>query len=83
MWNNSMHCCNDHCVCVHGHNLLPILSTLHDKGINTTLQQTLLLYTQVVPEYERAVVFRLGRLANREAKGPGTYTKHLLAVLYN
>ena len=27
--------------------------------------------SQVVPEYERAVIFRLGRLSDREAKGPG------------
>ena len=31
-------------------------------------------FFQVVPEYERAVIFRLGRLMDREAKGPGNNT---------
>lgn len=29
-------------------------------------------HLQVVQEYERAVIFRLGRLASGGAKGPGT-----------
>ena len=32
-----------------------------------------LLYVQVVQEYERAVVFRLGRLRSGGAKGPGLF----------
>ena len=28
---------------------------------------------QVVQEYERAVIFRLGRVVSGGAKGPGTY----------
>ena len=29
---------------------------------------------QVIQEYERAVIFRLGRLVSGGAKGPGTYS---------
>ena len=32
-------------------------------------------HLKVVPEYERAVIFRLGRLKDREAKGPGKELK--------
>ena len=32
-------------------------------------------FFQVVPEYERAVIFRLGRLMDRKAKGPGNNTR--------
>ena len=28
---------------------------------------------QVVPQYERAVIFRLGRIRDDEAKGPGIF----------
>lgn len=28
---------------------------------------------QVVPQYERAVIFRLGRIKDDEAKGPGVF----------
>ena len=31
---------------------------------------------QIVQEYERAVIFRLGRILRGGAKGPGTYTVH-------
>ncbi|XP_019852929.1 PREDICTED: band 7 protein AGAP004871-like isoform X2 [Amphimedon queenslandica] len=34
---------------------------------------SLIMLIKVVPEYERAVIFRLGRLMDREAKGPGTF----------
>lgn len=34
---------------------------------------SLIFLIKVVPEYERAVIFRLGRLLDREAKGPGTF----------
>ena len=34
---------------------------------------SLLFLIKVVPEYERAVIFRLGRLMDREAKGPGIF----------
>ena len=30
-------------------------------------------FVQVVQEYERAVIFRLGRLLEHDAKGPGCY----------
>ena len=30
------------------------------------------LYPQIVQEYERAVIFRLGRITDRKAKGPGS-----------
>ena len=30
-------------------------------------------FAQVVQEYERAVIFRLGRLLEHDAKGPGCY----------
>ena len=32
---------------------------------------TLHLHTQIVTEYERAVILRLGRLSSKKAKGPG------------
>lgn len=28
-------------------------------------------FLQIVQEYERAVIFRLGRITDRKAKGPG------------
>lgn len=31
------------------------------------------MFTKVVQEYERAVIFRLGRLMQGGAKGPGMY----------
>lgn len=33
---------------------------------------------QVVQEYERAVIFRLGRLMAGGAKGPGTHIEHII-----
>ena len=33
-----------------------------------------ILYLQVVAEYERAVIFRLGRLRKGGSKGPGIFT---------
>ena len=38
------------------------------KAINVSTK-----YTQVVQEYERAVIFRLGRLVSGGAKGPGLF----------
>ena len=37
------------------------------------------IYTSVLQEYERAVIFRLGRLLSGGARGPGVYSeyKHL------
>ena len=34
---------------------------------------SLLVFLQVVQEYERAVIFRLGRLRSGGAKGPGLF----------
>jgi erythrocyte band 7 integral membrane protein len=34
---------------------------------------SMLFLIKIVPEYERAVIFRLGKLMDREAKGPGTF----------
>lgn len=31
---------------------------------------------QIVQEYERAVIFRLGRITDRKAKGPGKHTNY-------
>jgi hypothetical protein len=44
-----------------------------------------LIRVQVVQEYERAVIFRLGRLLQRGAKGPGILSefKHRLLNCYN
>lgn len=33
--------------------------------------------TQIVKEYERAVIFRLGRITDRKPKGPGLSCDHL------
>ena len=46
------------------------LNMLH----NSTMMMTILIIMiilKVVQEYERAVIFRLGRLLNGGAKGPG------------
>lgn len=36
-----------------------------------TINKIIMKYLQVVQEYERAVIFRLGRLMSGGAKGPG------------
>lgn len=38
---------------------------------------------QVVQEYERAVIFRLGRLMQGGAKGPGTVFLFLVSIMFN
>lgn len=34
---------------------------------------SVVFYLQIVQEYERAVIFRLGRITDRKAKGPGIH----------
>ena len=41
--------------------------------IVTTLPLSLFLVVKVVQEYERAVIFRLGRLLTGGARGPGVF----------
>lgn len=42
-----------------------------------TMPFSLLVCFKVVQEYERAVIFRLGRLVQGGAKGPGGYSKYI------
>ena len=46
--------------------------------VSEQVMSTLLLYTvmQVVQEYERAVIFRLGRLPAGGSKGPGEASRY-------
>ena len=41
--------------------------------LTTTLPFSLIFVVKVVQEYERAVIFRLGRLLTGEARGPGVF----------
>jgi len=54
-------------VCAH---LMPMISVLL---IMATLPFSLLITAKVVQEYERAVIFRLGRLLSGGARGPGVF----------
>ena len=50
--------------------LLTVISLLL---ILVTLPLSLLLVVKVVQEFERAVIFRLGRLVRGGARGPGVF----------
>ncbi|KAM4590643.1 stomatin (EPB72)-like 3a [Fundulus diaphanus] len=50
--------------------LLVIISLLF---IAVTFPVTLFMCVKIVKEYERAVIFRLGRLSDRKPKGPGLF----------
>ncbi|XP_072248194.1 stomatin-like [Leuresthes tenuis] len=50
--------------------LLVILSLIF---IAATFPFTLFMCVKIVQEYERAVIFRLGRIADRKPKGPGLF----------
>ncbi|XP_037123827.1 stomatin (EPB72)-like 3a isoform X2 [Syngnathus acus] len=50
--------------------ILVIISLLF---IGATFPLTLFMCVKIVKEYERAVIFRLGRIADRKAKGPGLF----------
>ena len=41
--------------------------------LTTTLPFSLIFVVKVVQEYERAVIFRLGRLLSGGARGPGVF----------
>lgn len=43
--------------------------------MNNLKKKIVCWFLQVVQEYERAVIFRLGRLLQGGAKGPGQYLK--------
>lgn len=43
--------------------------------LNPNQSAVSLLLLQIVQEYERAVIFRLGRITDRKPKGPGRHTK--------
>ena len=59
-------------ICTH---LLTIASVLL---IMVTFPLSLLFTVKVVQEYERAVIFRLGRLLNGGSKGPGNAAQQCL-----
>ena len=66
----------------HGHPTLLALRLLQGKYHVPILTPLLAeLYLQVVQEYERAVIFRLGRLLSGGSRGPGEYTHHTLKPL--
>ncbi|XP_034024332.1 stomatin (EPB72)-like 3a [Thalassophryne amazonica] len=50
--------------------LLVIISLIF---IGATLPITLFMCVKIVKEYERAVIFRLGRITDRKPKGPGLF----------
>ncbi|MEQ2284432.1 hypothetical protein AMECASPLE_021576 [Ameca splendens] len=50
--------------------LLVIISVLF---ITVTFPITLFMCVKIVKEYERAVIFRLGRISDRKPKGPGLF----------
>ncbi|KAM9811468.1 stomatin (EPB72)-like 3a isoform 3-T3 [Syngnathus typhle] len=50
--------------------ILVIVSLLF---IGATFPLTIFMCVKIVKEYERAVIFRLGRIADRKAKGPGLF----------
>ncbi|KAK5616414.1 hypothetical protein CRENBAI_011723 [Crenichthys baileyi] len=50
--------------------LLVIISVLF---IAVTFPITLFMCVKIVKEYERAVIFRLGRISDRKPKGPGLF----------
>ncbi|KAM4566818.1 stomatin-like isoform 1-T2 [Odontesthes bonariensis] len=50
--------------------LLVILSLIF---VAATFPVTLFMCVKIVQEYERAVIFRLGRIADRKPKGPGLF----------
>ena len=52
-----------------GHGYITILSLCYNKG-----KYHYITIVQVVQEYERAVIFRLGRLLPGGAKGPGIFS---------
>ncbi|XP_078101882.1 stomatin (EPB72)-like 3a isoform X2 [Sander vitreus] len=41
--------------------------------VTATLPLTIFMCVKIVKEYERAVIFRLGRITDRNAKGPGLF----------
>ncbi|KAI3378511.1 hypothetical protein SNEBB_004096, partial [Seison nebaliae] len=47
-----------------------------------TFPLTLCFCFKIVKEYERAVIFRLGRLGNKKAKGPGVFFVNFLIDKY-
>ena len=54
--------------------LVVSLSPLHYQGLSDVSDQQIILSPcQVVQEYERAVIFRLGRLLTGGARGPGVF----------
>ncbi|XP_061636980.1 uncharacterized protein LOC133481831 isoform X5 [Phyllopteryx taeniolatus] len=50
--------------------ILVVISLLF---IGATFPLTLFMCVKIVKEYERAVIFRLGRIVDRKAKGPGLF----------
>ncbi|XP_057695126.1 stomatin (EPB72)-like 3a isoform X1 [Corythoichthys intestinalis] len=50
--------------------ILVIISLLF---IGVTFPLTIFMCVKIVQEYERAVIFRLGRIVDRKAKGPGLF----------
>ena len=55
---------------------------MHVECTNYAFVMVLLYYTtQVIPEYQRAVIFRLGRVEDGDVKGPSNVNINLQCIL--
>lgn len=54
--------------------IISAITLIYENNVLVVLINLLYVSLQVVQEYERAVIFRLGRLLSGGAKGPGKQT---------